>query len=104
MQLEQILADLLAWSLPGFLGAFGGMLSFLIGVANSSIKFTAAMFVAKVLAAFFVAEMLAPFIDPANVGRGAILMGSGFSAFPILGLIEKRVMTIVDRIFPGGAN
>ncbi|MBW5416127.1 MULTISPECIES: hypothetical protein [unclassified Pseudomonas] len=104
MQIEQLLTDLLAWALPGFLGAFGGIIAFLMGLASSSIKFTAKMLMAKVLAAFFVAVVLAPFLDPGSVTRPALLMLFGFFAFPILKLIEKKVMALVERLFPGGLS
>jgi hypothetical protein len=102
--METLIADLLGLALPGFLGAFGGLVSFFVTSTESPTKFKAMGLVSKVLAAFFVAVVIAPFIEYKSQAKAVLLMGSGFFAYPILTLIERRVLGVIDRVFPGGLN
>ena len=59
-------------------------------------------FVGKLVVAFFVGKVAGEFIDVSNQYRAGIIMLLGFFAYPVLGVLEVKVKSAVERFSPGG--
>lgn len=92
---------LLDWALVGFLGMLGGLAS-LFYPGATSMRFDWRTFVGKLVVAFFVGKVAGEFIDVSNQYRAGIIMLLGFFAYPVLGVLEVKVKSMVERFSPGG--
>ena len=92
---------LLDWALVGFLGMLGGLAS-LFYPGATSMRFDWKTFVGKLVVAFFVGKVAGEFIDVSNQYRAGIIMLLGFFAYPVLGVLEVKVKSAVERFSPGG--
>jgi len=98
-----MLQTALQWSLPGLLGAIGGLASLGFRKPNSP-RFTAGLFFSKVITSFFVGIVAGEFITPESSLRNAYIYILGFFSYPVLTIAEKRVKSILDKVMPGEQN
>lgn len=91
---------LLAWALPGLIGMLGGLCS--LGYPGPvKAKFTIGFFVSKLLAAFFVGKVTGDLAPHDATWRSALILTSGFFAYPVLGVLERRIKDLYERFLPG---
>lgn len=98
------LETLLSWGHLGFLGAFGGVANFYYLNATKNRKFLWGVLFANVVIAFFLGRALGSFISEENQFRDGIVMLFGFFSFPLVHVLESRVVTLLDRILPFGGK
>lgn len=100
MDTDTALHELLAWALPGLIGALGGLCS--LGYQGSKpVKFTAGLFLSKVMAAFVVGKVVSEFLPPDSQARSGFILLFGFFAYPVLGILESRLRGLLERLLPG---
>lgn len=99
---ETALHALLAWSLPGLIGALGGLCSLgYLEKGRNPPKFSAGLFLSKVMAAFVVGKAVSEFLPPDSQARSGIILLLGFFAYPVLGILESRIRGLLERLLPG---
>lgn len=93
------LQELMVWLKAGVLSAFGGVVGYLVDVANDDNKeFRWVTYAIFVLCAFFVGQILDDWLPPEMPGRGGVLMVAGTAAYPILQVMRGRVSRIIDGL------
>jgi hypothetical protein len=91
------LQELMVWLKAGVLSAFGGVVGYLVDVANDDNKeFRWVTYAIFVLCAFFVGQILDDWLPPEMPGRGGVLMVAGTAAYPILQVMRGRVARIIE--------
>lgn len=98
------LENLLSWGHLGVLGSFGGVANFYYLNATKNRKFLWGVLVANVVVAFFLGRVLGSFISEENQFRDGIVMLFGFFAFPLVHVLESRVVAYLDRVLPFGGK
>ncbi len=98
--MEDFLEKVLRWSTAGLLGSFGGAAAFVYLAATKNRKFTIGLLVANAFVAFFVGKAVGFFIAEANPMRDGIIMVAGFFAYPILHVLEGRVVSFIENLSP----
>ncbi len=81
----------------GALAAFGGIVGYLVDVANKDKAFSWISYAIFVLTAFFVGQVLDSWMPGDLPGRGGVLMVAGTTAYPVLQALRAQVIKIVDR-------
>lgn len=93
--MEDLVEKLVRWGHLGMLGAFGGAAAYIHTMATKNQPFRVLAFAANVFLAFFVGKMLGaliPFAQAYVEYRDGVVMALGFCAYPILGVIENKVV------------
>jgi hypothetical protein len=91
------LQELMIWIKAGVLSAFGGIVGYLVDVANDDTKrFSWVTYTVFILCAFFVGQILNDWLPADMPGRGGVLMVSGTAAYPILQVMRGRVARIIE--------
>lgn len=96
--------SVISWSDLGILGAFGGVANFYYLNATKSRKFVWGLLVANVILAFFLGKALGGFIPESNEYRDGIVMLIGFFAFPIVHVLESRVVAFINSLVAFGGK
>lgn len=84
----------------GVLGAFGGIANYVYNSVKRHKTFSFWLFLANMVLAAFVGVVVGQFISLDNNYRDGYIMAFGFSAYPVLELLEDRVKAYLDRRFP----
>lgn len=93
------LQELLLWIKNGVLGAFGGVVGYLVDVANDDTKkFSWITYAVFILCAFFVGQILNDALPADTPGRGGVLMVAGTAAYPMLQVLRGRVAKIIEGL------
>jgi predicted membrane channel-forming protein YqfA (hemolysin III family) len=93
------LHDLALWIKAGILSAFGGVVGYLVDVANDDAKeFRWVSYIIFVLCAFFVGQILDDWLPTDMPGRGGVLMVAGTAAYPVLQVMRTRVSRIIEGL------
>jgi len=103
-RLMKFLEGMLSWGHLGILGAFGGIANFYYLNATKNRTFLWGLLCANVILAFFLGKVLGGFISEENEFRDGIVMLIGFFAFPIVHVLESRVVAFIDRLLPFGSK
>ena len=91
--------EFLMWIKAGILSAFGGVVGYLVDVANDDSKeFRWITYAIFVLCAFFVGQILDDWLPTDMPGRGGVLMVAGTAAYPILQVMRGRVARIIEGL------
>jgi hypothetical protein len=93
--MEDWVEKLIRWAQLGMLGAFGGSAAYIHAMATKNQPFRVWAFAANVFLAFFVGKMLGgliPFSPTYIEYRDGVVMALGFCAYPILGVLETKVV------------
>lgn len=102
MDTDTALHELLVWALPGLIGALGGLCSLgYLDKGSKPVKFTAGLFLSKVMAAFVVGKVVSEFLPPDSQARSGVILLFGFFAYPVLGILESRLRGLLERLLPG---
>ena len=96
--------EILSWSSLGVLGAFGGVANFYYLNATKNRAFAWGLLAANVVVAFFIGRVVGGFIDPDNQFRDSIAMLLGFFSFPVVHILEARLVAIINRVLPFGGE
>lgn len=94
----------MGWGQLGILGAFGGIANYYYLNVTKNRKFLWGVLFANIILAFFLGKVLGSFIDEGNEFRDGIVMLIGFFAFPIINILEARVVAFIDRLLPFGSK
>lgn len=87
------------WIKAGILSAFGGVVGYLVDVANDDTKrFSWLAYIVFVLCAFFVGQILDDWLPTDMPGRGGVLMVAGTAAYPVLQVMRARVGKIIEGL------
>lgn len=81
----------------GALAAFGGIVGYLVDVANKDKTFSWIAYLIFVLTAFFVGQVLDSWLPGELPGRGGVLMVAGTTAYPVLQALRTQVIKIVEK-------
>jgi hypothetical protein len=93
------LTEFILWLKDGVLSAFGGVIGYLVDVANDANKeFRWITYAIFVLCAFFVGQILSDWLPSDMPGRGGVLMVAGTAAYPILQVMRARVSKIIEGL------
>lgn len=103
-RLLRFVEEALSWGHLGILGAFGGITNFYYLNATKNRKFLWGVLCANVILAFFLGKVLGGFISEENEFRDGIVMLIGFFAFPIVHVLESRVVAYLDHVLPFGSK
>ena len=82
----------------GSLAAFGGIVGYLVDVANKDKTFSWIAYLIFVLTAFFVGQVLDSWLPGDLPGRGGVLMVAGTTAYPVLQALRARTLAIVEKL------
>lgn len=82
----------------GALAAFGGLVGYLVDVANTDKKFSWVAYSVFVFTAFFVGQVLDSWLPFDMPGRGGVLMVAGTTAYPVLQAMRAKVISLVDKL------
>lgn len=89
--------EFILWLKAGVLSAFGGVVGYLVDVANDDTqRFSWVTYTVFVLCAFFVGQILNDWLPADMPGRGGVLMVAGTAAYPILQVMRGRVARIIE--------
>ncbi|MBD1553614.1 hypothetical protein [Pseudomonas typographi] len=91
----------IAWTQFGVLGVVGGIASYFYS-GSTDPRFTARMFISKLVLAFFVGKVAGEFIPDANTYKSGYVMLLGFFAYPVLAVLEVKVKGWVENYNPRG--
>lgn len=101
--MDKILHELSEWARLGLLAAFGGAASYVYIMVTKNRKFVWWMFLANLFIAFFAGKAIGGFIPEDSKNYTGWVMMLGFCAYPVLGLIEAKILQYIDRrTLPGG--
>lgn len=100
----KFLEGAMGWGQLGILGAFGGIANYYYLNVTKNRKFLWGVLFANIILAFFLGKVLGSFIDEENEFRDGIVMLIGFFAFPIINILEARVVAFIDRLLPFGSK
>lgn len=103
-KLVKFLEEAVSWGQLGFLGAFGGIANYYYLTVTKNRKFLWGLLSANIVLAFFLGKVLGGFIDESNEFRDGIVMLIGFFAFPIINVLEARVVAFIDKLLPFGSR
>lgn len=95
--MENWLTAILEWAKVGLLGAFGGAASYVYLAVTKDRKFNVWTFLANLFVAFFVGKVFGTFIPADNPNREGFLMILGFTAYPVLGIVEAKVLSYLKN-------
>lgn len=82
----------------GMLAAFGGVVGYVVDVTHRGKEFTWVGYAVFVLVAFFVGQVLESWLPPDLPGKGGVLMVAGTAAYPILQVLQARVIKLLDTL------
>ena len=99
-RLMRWLETALSWSQLGVLGTFGGIANFYYLNATKNRKFVWGVLVANAVVAFVLGKSIGSFIPETNLYRDGLVMLIGFFAFPLVHVLEAKVIGFVERILP----
>lgn len=94
----------IVWGNLGVLGAFGGIANFYYLNATKERAFVWGVLAANVVVAFFIGQVLGGFIGSDNQFRDGLVMLFGFFSFPVVHLLESRIVALVDKLLPFGGR
>lgn len=97
---ERVVTRVAELTALGVLGAFGGIANYVYNSVKKSRAFSIWLFLANMVLAAFVGVMVGQFIGLDNPYRDGYIMAFGFSAYPVLELLEDRVRAYLNRKFP----
>uniref|UniRef100_A0A6M3M342 Holin n=1 Tax=viral metagenome TaxID=1070528 RepID=A0A6M3M342_9ZZZZ len=103
-RLMKFLEGVLSWGHLGILGSFGGIANYYYLNATKNRTFLWGLLCANVVLAFFLGKVLGGFIPEDNEFRDSIVMLIGFFAFPIVNILEARVVAYIDRLLSFGGK
>lgn len=92
------LREFVAMVKSGALAAFGGIVGYLVDVANKDNAFSWISYAIFVLTAFFVGQVLDSWMPGDLPGRGGVLMVAGTTAYPVLQALRARTLAIVEKL------
>lgn len=92
------LREFVAMVKSGALAAFGGIVGYLVDVANKDKAFSWIAYLIFVLTAFFVGQVLDSWLPGDLPGRGGVLMVAGTTAYPVLQALRARTLAIVEKL------
>ena len=92
------LREFVAMVKSGALAAFGGIVGYLVDVANKDKAFSWIAYLIFVLTAFFVGQVLDSWLPGDLPGRGGVLMVAGTTAYPVLQALRTQVIEIIERL------
>lgn len=79
----------------GVMSAFGGVAAYVYGNVKGDKPFKFSGFLISIFLAFFIGNLIGSFIPKQFEYRDGILLIAGYSAFPILALLESKGKEIV---------
>lgn len=93
------LTEFILWLKDGVLSAFGGVVGYLVDVANDDARrFSWRAYAVFVLCAFFIGQILNDALPADMPGRGGVLMVAGTAAYPMLQVLRGRVAKIIEGL------
>lgn len=94
--MENWINAVMEWAKVGLLGAFGGAASYVYLAVTKNRNFVWWTFLANLFVAFFVGKLFGEFIPATNPNRAGYLMILGFTAYPVLGIVETKVIAYLQ--------
>ena len=98
--LQAFLERLLELTPPGLLAVIGGMAKYLRTNLKDGRDFSWGLFAMNIGLAFLVGIIAGAFIDETNRFRDGIMMLCGYCTYPILDLMEERLLALAKKIKP----
>lgn len=94
--MDNWITAVMEWAKVGLLATFGGAASYVYLAVTKQRQFVWWAFLANLFIAFFVGKVFGEFIPATNPNRSGYLMLLGFAAYPVLGVLEAKVVAYLQ--------
>lgn len=82
----------------GLLAGFGGVVGYLVDVVHRGKPFSWLAYAIFVMTAFFIGQVLDDILPYDLPGKGGLLMVAGTTGYPILALLQTKVMAMLEKL------
>ena len=98
MWFSQLITDYKTYIAAGLLGLFGSLANVLYQHAANIKKMSMVYTIISLIIGFFVGNLIGSFIPITFLYRDGVLMMAGFGCYPILSVVEDKVLYIMSKI------